>query len=130
MPDLLRADKDRSSRLFHCSLNIIFAIGMEYVIEDRKEDALIELQESFFARADRILSMEAFLKPSLQLVQAFILMTRYLQRKGLSERCWTVVGMAIRAAQALGLQAENAVESQGQREERIRTWWACVILDR
>jgi len=103
---------------------------MEYVLEDNKETTLVELQESFFSRADKLLRMEVFSKPSFQLVQTLILMARYLQRKGLSERCWSVVGMGFRAAQALGLHLEASGDTQSQKEERIRTWWACVLMDR
>jgi L-cystine uptake protein TcyP (sodium:dicarboxylate symporter family) len=67
---------------------------------------------------------------STQLLQALILMAQYLQTLNLSNRCWVVVGMAIRVAQGFALHLDVEGESQAQREERRRTWYSCVLLDR
>lgn len=67
---------------------------------------------------------------SIQVVQALMLMAQYLQTLTLSNKCWVVVGMAIRVAQGIALHLDVAGESQARREERRRTWYACVLLDR
>ncbi|GJC81845.1 sorbicillinoid biosynthetic cluster transcription factor 2 [Colletotrichum liriopes] len=66
---------------------------------------------------------------SIQLVQALILTAQYLQTLSLSNKCWVVVGMAIRVAQGIALHLDVAGESQAQREERRRTWHSCELLD-
>ncbi|GKT84676.1 hypothetical protein Ct61P_02526 [Colletotrichum tofieldiae] len=67
---------------------------------------------------------------SIQLVQALILTAQYLQTLSLSNKCWVVVGMAIRVAQGIALHLDVAGESQAQREERRRTWHPCELLNR
>lgn len=67
---------------------------------------------------------------SLQLVQILLLMAQYLQTFSLSNRGWVLVGMALRAAQGLALHTDVAGESQLEREERRRTWYYAVLLDR
>lgn len=67
---------------------------------------------------------------SLQLIQALILNAQYLQSTDMVNKCWTTVGQAIRVAQGIGVQVNRPSESQVEREERKRTWWCCLLMDR
>lgn len=67
---------------------------------------------------------------SIQLVQALILTAQYLQSTDMVNKCWVTVGIAIRIAQGIGIQLDLASESQAERQERKRTWWCCVMMDR
>lgn len=118
-----------SDLLFHCMLDIIFALG--HVVRSLKtRTSSGSAQQTFIKRANRMLTLDLIGKPSLQLVHTLILMARYYQHQGLSNRNWIIVGMLIRIAQGLGLHMDVPGESQAQREERRRTWCACTTLDR
>ncbi|CZR67077.1 uncharacterized protein PAC_16976 [Phialocephala subalpina] len=118
----------RSDLLFHCMLDIIFALG--HVVRSLKSHSSSKsTQQIFIKRASRILTLDLIGKPSLRLVHTLILMARYYQHEGLSNRNWIIVGMLIRVAQGLGLHLDLPGESQAQKEERRRTWCACTTLD-
>ena len=59
-------------------------------------------------------------------------MTQYLQGSESSVQTWNVHGLAVKASYQLGLHSTHALERYDplEREMRIRTWYACVILDR
>ncbi|PVH73269.1 hypothetical protein DL98DRAFT_469453 [Cadophora sp. DSE1049] len=117
-----------SDLLFHCMLDVIFALG--HVVRSLKTcTSSASAQQIFIKRVNRMLTLDLIGKPSLQLVHTLILMARYYQHQGLSNRNWIMVGMLIRIAQALGLHVDVPGESQAQREERRRTWCACTTLD-
>lgn len=86
--------------------------------------------EQFAQRATRLLSLDLMDYGLIQLVQALLLKSQYLQTLSMSNKCWVTVGMAIRVAQAIGLHLDIAGETQAQREERRRTWHSCELLDR
>jgi hypothetical protein len=54
----------------------------------------------------------------------------FLQSTNRPNRCWNVVGMAIRIAQGLGLHVESTGGDLVERETRRRIWWGCVLMDR
>ena len=110
-------------------LDIIFALG--HVVRSLKGCTSSKAaQQIFITRVNRALTLNIIGQPSLKLVHTLILMARYYQHQGLSNRNWVVVGMLIRVAQGLGLHVDVPGESQAQREERRRTWCACTTLDR
>ncbi|KAH7403013.1 fungal-specific transcription factor domain-containing protein [Cadophora sp. MPI-SDFR-AT-0126] len=117
-----------SDLLFHCMLSIVFALG--HVVQSLKlRTCSTSAQQIFIKIVNRTLTLDLIGKPSLQLVHTLILLARYYQHQGLSNRNWITVGMLIRIAQGLGLHVDMPGESQAQREERRRTWCACTTLD-
>lgn len=122
----------QSEQIFHCILNLIFALGCRFrsMSARTQRPGSDKTQETFFNRATRLLSLELMDYGSIQLVQALMLMSQYLQTLNLSNRCWVVVGMAIRVAQGIAMHLDIEGESQAQMEERRRTWQSCVLLDR
>lgn len=121
-----------SEKVFHSMLNSILALGCRFWSMSRPKEAPIsaKTEENFLTRATNILGLDSTDNPSIQLVQALLLMIQYLQNRNLSNRAWVLLGMAIRVAQAVGLHMDIDGESQEQREERRKTWSLCVLLDR
>jgi hypothetical protein len=59
-------------------------------------------------------------------------MGHYLHASLELNHCWTVVGLAVRAAQELGLHLDPAQFTAHivEQEIRKRVWWGCFVLDR
>ncbi|OBT71809.1 hypothetical protein VF21_09376 [Pseudogymnoascus sp. 05NY08] len=75
--------------------------------------------------------MDALDTSSLQIVQLLILRGFYLLCTPHADRCWATVGVALRIAQAIGLQSAKptAASTQFNREMRRRVWYNCFLLD-
>ncbi|KAK8005891.1 hypothetical protein PG991_012188 [Apiospora marii] len=118
------------ARAFHVTLNLVFALGCTYHFASGgpvsfKENALV-----FFNRSQELLKDADLDHGSLSLVQAFLLTAHYLQSTDKINKCWLAAGTAIRLAQGIGIQLDMASESQAERQERRRTWWGCILMDR
>ncbi|KIM77707.1 hypothetical protein PILCRDRAFT_825147 [Piloderma croceum F 1598] len=106
-------------------VNLVFAFGSKYA---RVATDILR----FFKRAKTLVFSGLLQAGSIELIQALLLMGQYLHGSLELKNCWTVVGLAIRTAQGLGLHldrgefAANVVEH----EVRKRFWWGCFILDR
>lgn len=122
----------KSEQIFHCMFNLILALGCRFSTRATRPltTTLDKSERTFFDRATTLLTIDLMDSCSLQLVQTLLLMAQYLQNINLSNRCWVVIGMAIRVAQSLALHLDIAGESQAQREERRRAWYLCILLDR
>ncbi|KAH8806095.1 fungal-specific transcription factor domain-containing protein [Xylogone sp. PMI_703] len=118
--------------VFLSTVYIIFAIGCKF--SDSVPIARrYSLAYHFYQLSKAALIFDALETTSLPEVQLLLLNAIYLQPTDFSTRCWNTVGMAIRAAQALGLHLEHRggpSEGQLQREMRLRIWHCCVIFDR
>lgn len=117
--------------IYHATLNLVFALGCQYsndVPPHRKSSYADEL----YRRSRRLLNFEILDALELSLVQLFLLTGVYLQSTEHANRCWNVVGLAIRTAQGLGLNAGNNSHRENQRtvEIRRRVWYSCILLDR
>lgn len=116
--------------LFHATLNIVLALGCqrnEALEETERED----LSKEFYRRSVKLVSLDSLDAASLQVVQLLVLRGYYLLYTPFADRCWNTVGVALRVAQAVGLQSDRTVNSnQLTREMRRRVWHACVMLDR
>lgn len=117
--------------IFHATLNLVFALGCQYskdVPPQRKSSYADEL----YRRSRRLLNFEILDALQLSLVQLFLLTGVYLQSTEHANRCWNVVGLAIRTAQGLGLNTENNSHraSQSGYEIKRRVWHCCILLDR
>ena len=129
--DRARPD-DIEEPTFMAILNLVFALGCKYstlVHSSQKSSTADE-----FYQRTRVLS-EFFIldSTSVATVQLLALSGVYLQSTEYASRCWNSVGLAVRAAQSLGLHTESKgirAASQLEREIRRRIWHTCVSLDR
>ena len=110
-------------------VNLIFAFGSDH--------AQVTVRTSvdrtrFFKRAKTLVFSGLLQAGSIELVQALLLMGQYLHGSLELNNCWTVVGLAIRMAQGLGLhlEASNFSSDIIEQEIRKRVWWSCFIIDR
>ncbi|RFU75585.1 n-terminal binuclear zn cluster-containing dna binding domain-containing [Trichoderma arundinaceum] len=85
----------------------------------------------FFKRA-KMLAFSSILQARIELVQALLLMSHYLHGSLELNHCWTVIGLAIRTAQELGLYLDstNFTNDIVEQEIRKRVWWGCFVIDR
>uniref|UniRef100_A0A8H7K6U5 Zn(2)-C6 fungal-type domain-containing protein n=1 Tax=Bionectria ochroleuca TaxID=29856 RepID=A0A8H7K6U5_BIOOC len=116
---------------FLSTLNIVFAISCQFsdqITTTRKR----VIADTFYRRSRRIFADEFLDNPTLATVQLLLLTGVYLQSTAHANRCWNVVGSAIRTAQSLGLHLDRTVgaKNQLQREMERRVWHTCVFLDR
>lgn len=119
-------------------VNMVFAFGSEHVqvrppyngspagSASAKPD-----RARFFKRA-KVLAFSSILQARIELVQALLLMSHYLHGSLELNHCWTVIGLAIRTAQELGLYLApaNFTEDIIEQEIRKRVWWGCFVIDR
>lgn len=120
------------STLFWSTMNLVFALGCQFSnsVDPSNRSSLAA---DFYERSQRISYTEYIDTSSIDEVQALLLTTVYLQSTHQASRCWNVLGLAIRAAQALGMHLEQAYQvctSQYEREVGRRIWYNCVILDK
>lgn len=115
-------------RAFYATFNAILALGCTFSSDTSVKSR--NSAEAFFQRSQELIVPESFNHGCLELVQALILGAQYLQSSDYINRCWVTIGTAIRVAQGIGIHLDLTVESQAEREERKRTWWCCVLMDR
>ncbi|KAF7915571.1 hypothetical protein BELL_0497g00010 [Botrytis elliptica] len=117
--------------IFHATLNLVFALGCQYS-EDVPPQRKSSYADELYRRSRRLLNFEILDALQLSLVQLFLLTGVYLQSTEHANRCWNVVGLAIRTAQGLGLNTENNSHrtSQLSYEIKRRVWHCCTLLDR
>lgn len=115
--------------LFHCALNIIFALGCHFSKLDHT--ARQATAEEFFQRSQRLLNVMSLDKGDLALVQTLLLTSQYLQGGESPSRCWNIIGLACRIAQSLGMHSLKAdrPRTPAQIQMRRRVWHGCVMLD-
>lgn len=115
-------------------LNMIFAIGARYshlIQAEWRGDERDHLV--YFSRA-RLLSLNGntmFNHPDLQQVQVSGLIAFYLMATSQINRAWTIGGIAVRAAIALGINMRNdSVRTPDTSKEiRYRVWWSLYTLE-
>jgi hypothetical protein len=129
---------DVGDGLFHCLLNLTFAMGAPFndTIHFEQRDVV---SRKFFSRAKALIDFDALASGSTALVQALLLMSQYLQSTDAASSCWNTVGMAVRVAQGIGLHyeprccwSETCEEGHSQIEVQMRrrTWTGAVLFDR
>ena len=111
-------------------LNLIFAMGCEFL--DISSRQVAATASKFLSRARTIIFAQIIDVGDLETVQALLLMGQYLQNTMQLNRCWTVIGLAIRVAQGIGLHLNpsNWGISVIEKEMRKRIWWGCFVTDR
>ena len=115
-----RAYKDATR---HCT-----TVGVEDEDGDRDAEASV-----YFQRAMRLLQLELFDRGSFEQIQALLLAALYLQSTEWPQSCWTVAGLAIRAAQGMDLHLPETSAQTGKqtdREQIRRLWHGCILMDR
>ena len=112
-------------------VNLVFAFGSEYAHVTSRSAAAVD-RARFFKRAKTLVFSGLLQAGSIELVQALLLMGQYLHGSLELNNCWTVVGLAIRTAQGLGLHLDRGklVADVVEHEVRKRVWWGCFIFDR
>jgi hypothetical protein len=110
-------------------VNLIFAFGNDHAqVAGRTSIDRVR----FFKRAKTLVFSGLLQASSIELVQALLLMGQYLHGSLELNNCWTVVGLAIRMAQGLGLhlEASHFTSDIIEQEIRKRVWWSCFVIDR
>lgn len=110
-------------------LNIVFCFGCDHA----KLVGKVPIDRTRFFKRAKTLVFSDLLQPSrIELVQALLLMGQYLHRSLDLNACWTVVGLAIRMAQGLGLHLDpnDFTTEIVEQEVRKRVWWGCFVMDR
>jgi hypothetical protein len=117
------------SRLFHCALNAMFALGAQF--SDIPEADRRSTSNSFSSRSLALLQVDLMESGCIALVQTILLIVQYLQSTTYPNRCWNLIGMACRVSQGLGLHVEDRQTRRVglELEMRRRVWYGCLILD-
>jgi hypothetical protein len=117
--------------LFLATLSIVFAIGCQYD-ETVEPNRKANLTERLYLQSRTLAKIEEMDTVSILTVQFLLLTGFYLLNSKFTNRCWNVIGLAIRNAQSLGLHDEtrSCLRSQIDRETRRRVWYNCVYMDR
>lgn len=91
-----------------------------------------ERSNAFYERAVTLCGKSSIKGASLEIVQYLLLASQYLQGTQKSSQTWTLHGLAVKGAFALGLHSSQASQrfSPLENEVRKRTWFGCVLLDR
>ena len=112
------------------TLNMIFALTCLFTDRLTHEDGE-SAAKTFFTRAQGFFDLYVLDSENLDVIQALLLMGRYLKSTQQVTRCWNIVGIAIRIAQGAGLHV-NALNSKCnplECELRKRCWWGAFLLD-
>jgi hypothetical protein len=118
--------------VFMATLNIIFSIGSQ-LSTIRTPEQRPALADQFYQQSLKFWNTTNAEVSTISEVQLLLLVAIYLQSTKHASRYWHTVGMAIRAAQELGIHLEvgrPGNECQLKREMRRRIWHSCIILDR
>ncbi|OQU99119.1 Fungal specific transcription factor domain-containing protein isoform 3 [Cladophialophora immunda] len=126
-----RLPGDLSSRtawiLLGCTMRMI-----AYVPHDGTATGTGNMNESLYRQVKRMLLLtELECKPSLDLVQAWLLMASYEIGHGLESAAYLSIGSCARLAILLGLERKfDGGANSTLMEEKSRTWWGIVIVER
>lgn len=122
-----QSDYDEDA-IFICGLNVIFALSCQLIGETHQRENSAKV---FFERAKSLLDL--WHSGTFQYVQVCLLLGQYFQSTNDPHQCWTIVGMAIRTGQSLGLHLPETSEntaSPRKRELIRKVWHGCIIMDR
>ena len=114
-------------------LNVVMLMGVSLDLGYRTSArARIEKTQAFYERAVSLCRTESLRGASLDLVQYLLLASQYLQGTEKSSQTWTLHGLAVKGALALGLHTTQASQrfTALENEIRKRTWYGCILLDR
>ena len=119
-------------KTFLALVNMLFAMALQTSSQNEiPQSHRLQLSNTFFQRSLKLRSSDILTGHTTESVQVLLLMTQYLQGTSRSMGCWNMLGVAVRAAQALGLHrktSSNGFDSRC-REYRNRLWYATVTMD-
>ena len=122
---------DIEEPVFMAILNLVFALGckLSSLVSASRKAAVAD---DFYQKSRLLAEFLIIDATSVSTVQLLALSGVYLQSTPYASRCWNSVGLAIRAAQSLGMHCEGSgrAVSQLEREMGRRVWHTCVSLDR
>lgn len=122
-----------TGRVLLSTLNAIFALATQ-LQDSLAPEVREETSKTYFHRAWALLRPETIIwePASVETVQCMLLLSRYLQCTNHSHQTWMSVGIAVRAAQSLGLDAPQSAAGHGgiASAQRHRLWQCCVFMDR
>ena len=131
--NLKRAQFVGVRRSWLCLLNVIFAFSTSGSLRQNQpaDDDTIE-SEVFFHRACRLTEGFDRRRPTLEMIQCFLLMSQYQQGTQHFDRVWDLHGMTLKPAWQLGLHCkiDSSSISALEVETRKRTFFGCLLLDR
>ncbi len=109
-------------------VNMVFAFGSDHANNTARSAAD---RTRYFKRAKCLVFSDMLQPGTMELVQTLLLIGQYLHGSLELNRCWVVVGLAIRTAQGLGLHLDplKFTSDRIEQEVRKRVWWGCFVLD-
>lgn len=125
-------DPSVDEQVFHCTLNLIFAIACVLDPTGRAAE-LLDSSRIYYDRAKKLFSFDLLDFSYFPLLQAFLLMAQYLQSTKLPRKCFQSIGIAIWIAQDLGLhlpETTSSMKDLRERELARRVWHGCILLDK
>lgn len=121
------------SRAWLALLNMIFAMAT-HIDQIAEASAKNRFRKSYvyFQRAVSLCSRLSMRTVSLEIVQYLLLAALYLRGTQRTIQSWTVHGMLVRTAMALGLHSEKSAQGLPpvQQESRRRTWLTIYCVDK
>ena len=114
-------------------LNVLLAMGSSMDPTSKKDAAQrAEASSVFYKRSVKLCGKYSIRAPNLEVVQYLLLASQYLQGTQKSTQTWTLHGLAVKGAFALGLHSTQASQrfTPLDNEVRKRTWFGCVLLDK
>lgn len=108
-------------------VNMVFALGCHF-----SPETPLSIARDFFLSSKALIFPAVLDSPTFEMLQTLVLMSLYLQSTRDSKQCWSVIGLSVRLAQNLGLHLRktyDAIDNAEEREQRVRAWWACYVLD-
>ncbi|RJE23842.1 fungal specific transcription factor [Aspergillus sclerotialis] len=116
------------SNLFNKILNIIFSFSSLSMHEVHDADELPPLNE-----AGKLTSFADNDDDPWETLQSYILQSQYFNATGDPRVAWTLIGIALRTAQTLGLQSKTQgldVYNRKQRELARKIWHSAIMMER
>ncbi|CDM37991.1 transcriptional regulator family: Fungal Specific TF [Penicillium roqueforti] len=111
-------------------MDLMVAIGAQSSPNDRE---FLQVERFYFSRGQRRTFANMLEDPSVDLVRVFLLMSFYMLGACRRNTAFMYLGVASRAAVALGFHAEFSgsisPDESGERNERSRLWMSLCILD-
>lgn len=117
-----------SSSPFNRILNILFSLSSLSMHEIHDADELPPLNE-----AGKLTNLADNDGDSWETLQSYILQSQYFNATGDPKMAWTLIGIALRTAQTLGLQSKTQgldVYNRKQRELARKLWHSAIIMER
>ena len=124
--------------LWLVQLNLIMCLGYQTFETSDSDQLSADFHakasgKAFYEYAKAYVYANAFIAPSIRMLQALLLMAVYQQGALQFKELYLTVGRAARIAQSLGVHISRPEVDAGlpqHRELRRRLWWSCFCLDR